>query len=138
MPRSTTRPVIDDEDLVRAPHGAQAVGDDDGGPSLERVVERPLDRSLALAVEVGGRLVEHDDSRPLEEQPREGDALLLAAGQPVPAIADHGVEAVGKLVDQPADLRRRACLEQLLLGGLRSRVEQVGPDGVVEHVRSPA
>ena len=36
---------------------------------------------LALLVERRGRLVEHDDVGVVQQQPREGEALLLAAGQ---------------------------------------------------------
>ena len=36
---------------------------------------------LALGIERRGRLVHHDDVGLVQEQPREGEALLLAAGQ---------------------------------------------------------
>ena len=63
-------------------------------------VEGPLDGRLGLAVEVGGGLVEDDQARALEQQPGEGQALLLAAGQPVSAVAHDGVEALGQGADQ--------------------------------------
>ena len=80
---------------------------------VERGLERPLHRGLGLRVEVGGRLVEHDDVRRLEQQPGDGDALLLAAGEPVAAVADDGVEAVGQRLDERQDLRAAQRLAQL-------------------------
>ena len=44
-------------------------------------------------VQVRGGLVEHDHRRRLEQQPGDRHPLLLAAGQPVAAVADDGVQA---------------------------------------------
>ena len=51
-------------------------------------VERLLDRLLGAAVERAGRFVEHQDRRVLEQGPGDRDALLLAARQLEPALAD--------------------------------------------------
>ena len=63
---------------------------------VERGDERLLDGGLGLGVEVGGRLVEDDDPRLGQQQPGDRQALALAAGQAVAALADDGVEAVGE------------------------------------------
>ena len=81
------------------------------------VGERPLDGGLGLGVQVGGGLVEDHDGGRLQQQPGQGDALLLAAGQPVAAVAHDRVQAVGQHRDQVPDLRRPARLDQFLLGG---------------------
>ena len=88
--------LVDDEDLVGPAHGRQPVGDDDRRPAFEGGVEGPLHGGLRLAVEVGGGLVEDDQARSLEQQPREGQSLLLAAGQAVSAVAHDGVEPLGE------------------------------------------
>ena len=87
---------------------------------VERGRQRALHRGLGLGVEVRGRLVEHDDVGRLEQQPGDRQPLLLAAGQPVAAVADDGVEAVGQRRDQVPDLRGPQRLDQLVLGGLRA------------------
>ena len=53
---------------------------------------------------MGGGLVEHDDVGRLEHEAGQGHPLLLAAREPVAALADDGVEPVGELGDQVADL----------------------------------
>ena len=58
-------------------------------------VERVLDLRLRHAVERARGLVQDQDGRILQEDPRDGHALLLPAGQERAALADIGVEAVG-------------------------------------------
>ena len=96
--------VVEDQDLVGLPHGRQPVGDDQRGAPLERGGQRQLHGGLGLAVEVGGGLVEHHDLGRLEEQPGDGQPLLLASGEAVAAVAHHRVEAVGQGVDHGGDL----------------------------------
>ena len=98
--------VEDHQDLRRLAHRREAVRDDDRGASGERGLERLLDRDLRLRVEMGGRLVEDDDLGRLQQQARDGDALLLAAREAVAAVADDGVEAVRQRLDERQDLRR--------------------------------
>ena len=68
--------VVDDEDEVGVAHGAEAVGDDQGRAVAQRLVERPLQGLLGLAVEVGGGLVEHDQAGALEQQASDREPLL--------------------------------------------------------------
>ena len=105
--------VLDDEDLVGVAHRRQPVRDDERRAAVQSAGQRPLHRGLGLGVEVRGRLVEDDDVGRLEQQPGDGQPLLLAAGQPVAAVADDRVEAVGQRRDEVPDLggaaaRRRA------------------------------
>ena len=60
---------------------------------------------LGLRVQVGRGFVEHNDVRRLQYEAGQGDSLLLATREPVAALADHRVEAVGQLADDVADLR---------------------------------
>ena len=89
-------PGLDDEDLVGRPDRGQPVGDDDGRATGERLAQRLLDGRLGGRVEVRGGLVEDDDARPGEQQAGDRQPLTLAAGEPVAALADHRVEAVGQ------------------------------------------
>ena len=100
------------------------------------VRERPLHRDLGFRVQVRGRLVEDDDVGRLEQQPGDREPLLLAARQPVSAVAHDRVQAVGQRLDRTAGSGPRASASmQLGLGRVGPRVRQVRPDRVVEEVR---
>src|SRR4030095_11258395 len=84
---------------------------------------------------VAGVVGEEYEGRVGQQQPGDGQALLLAAGQPVAALADHRLPALGQALDQVEDPGRPAGILDLLQGGVRPGVAQVGQDGVVEQVR---
>ena len=110
------------------------MGDDERRAPGEGGLEGPLHGDLRLGVEVRGSLVEHHDVGRLEQQPGDGQALLLAARQAVAAVADDGVEAVGQRLDERHDLRRPQHLEDLVVARFGFGVEQVGADRVVKEV----
>jgi hypothetical protein len=58
------------------------------GASPRQLREGRLHSAFALVVEGGGRLVEDQDRRILQEGPGDGQPLLLAAGERYPALAD--------------------------------------------------
>ena len=80
--------VVDHDDAVGVAHGREAVGDDEGGASVHQVGEGLLDEVLALRVEGGGGLVEDEDGGVVQDGAGDGEALLLAAGEPDAALAD--------------------------------------------------
>ena len=127
--------VFEHEDPVGRDDGRQPVRDHERRAADERVGERVLDGELRLGVEVRRRLVEDDDRGVLQQHARDGQALLLAARHPVPALADQGVVAVGQAGDQVVDAGGPARLDQLGVGGVGTRVAQVRANGVVEQMR---
>ena len=92
-------------------------------------------RGLGLRVEVRRGLVEDDDVGCLEQEAGEGHPLLFPTREPITPFADHGVEAIGEVADQVADLGLLQGLEDLRLRRLGTGVEKVGPQRVVEEVR---
>ena len=84
-------------------------------------LQRVLDLALGEAVERRGRLVEHQDRRPLQDRAGDGDALLLAARQFEPALADLRVVAHRQRADEAVDLRalRRLCAPRASLAPSR-------------------
>ena len=96
VPRSTTRPAVDHEDLVGVEHGRQPVRDHQRRAAGQRLGQRRCtatsdsESRCAVAssrITMLGRL---------EQQPGDRQPLLLAAGEPVAAVADDGVEPVGQ------------------------------------------
>ena len=75
-----------------------------------------------------------DDVGRLEQHARDREALPLAAGQPVAAVADDGVDAVGQARDEVRDVRLPQRALDVGVRGLRAGVAQVLRDRVVEEV----
>ena len=80
------------------------MGDHQGGAIPGDAVEGVLDVLFGVAVERRGRLVQQQDRRPLQDGAGDGDALLLAAGQLEAALADFGVVAFRRRLDEGIDL----------------------------------
>src|SRR5215831_9891841 len=72
--------MVEHHQPVHAGDGREPVRDRDHGLARHQGAEALLDRRFDLAVERGGRFVEHQDRRVLEDDARDGDALALAAG----------------------------------------------------------
>ena len=87
--------LVEDEDLRCVADRGKTVGDDQHGFADDQLLERELDGGFALAVEGAGGFVEDEDRGVAEEGAGEGEALLLAAGEPGAALADDGGVAVG-------------------------------------------
>ena len=62
-------------------------------PADERF-ERHLDLLFRFGIERGGRFVEKQNGRVLQQRARDGEALLLAAGEQAAFVADDGLVAV--------------------------------------------
>ncbi len=84
-------------------------------PSAQ-AVERLLHGALGLGVERARRLVEDEHRRVAQDRAGDRDALLLAAGEAVAALADDGVVAVGQRRDEVVDLRGARGRLELLVG----------------------
>ena len=90
------------------------------------------DRLLGFAVERGGRLVEQQHRRVLQERARNRDALALAAGELHAAVADDRRHALRQMLDEVAPRRRRRR-QHLLVGGARPAVADILHDRAMEH-----
>ena len=109
------------------------MGDDEGGAALHEVAEAVLDHRFGLGVERAGGLVEDEDARVGEDGAGDGEALALAAGELDAALADDGVVAFGEALGELVDAGDAAGLQELLLGGVGAREEDVLADGAVEE-----
>ena len=90
------------------------------GAALGEVVERLLHGALGAGVEGAGGLVEEQDGRVAQDRPGDRDALLLAAGEPVAALADDGVVALGQRGDEVVDARGAGRVLDLGVGRRRA------------------
>ena len=53
------------------------------------------DRDFGLGIQAGRRLVQNEQPRSTHQGARDGDTLLLAAGEPEAPLADDRIEALG-------------------------------------------
>ena len=82
-----------------------------------QLLDQPHDLPRGLRIERGGRLVDQQQFRILDQRPADADALALAAGQFVGALVGHVVEA---------DARQQA--ERLVDVGLRKLAQPALPE----------
>ena len=128
-------PPIDDQDQVGGQDSAQPVGNDDAGTLCHHVVQRILNQSFRFAVQAAGGFIQYQDARILEDHACQRDALLLAAAQPIAALADDRIVPIRQRMDELVDIGDPAGRFQLLLAGIQSGILQVGADRIVEEIR---
>ena len=88
---------------------AQAVGDGDRRAALDQVVERHLNLALGFGVDRRGGFVEDQNARIDQQCAGDRDALPLAAGERLAALADERIVAVGQSQDELVGRAARAA-----------------------------
>ena len=126
---------VQHHDLVGVLHRGNAVRDDNAG-ALPHDLPQPLqNRFLGVSVYRRQRVIQNENLRPAQEGARNGGALLLAAGEIDPALAQHGVEPLGKGLNFLFELSHlHGPLHFGQRRPFRAKVD-VGPNGVREQER---
>src|SRR6266851_7186782 len=109
------------------------MGNDQRGASLEQWPQRHLDQVLGFGVEVGGRLIENEHPRVLEDDASDRDPLLLAAAQPMTPLPHHRVITFRQRRDEIVDVSGLRGGYHLRLRRVRLRVEEVVADRGMEE-----
>ena len=125
--------VLHHQDAVGVGDGVQPVRDHERGAVLAQMRHRILHQPLGFRIERGGRLVEQDDRRVLDQRARDRDALALAAGKLGAALADQGVVAFGKAGDEFVGVGGLGGGDDLLLGRAGLADRDVVADRAVEQ-----
>src|SRR5882724_6878008 len=128
-------PTFDDQDLVGATDGGEAVCDHKRGPSLHQVRKTLLDQRFGFGVEAGSSFIENKDARIRQYGARDGNALSLSSGKLYATLADDGVVFVFKGFGEFVHARDAASFQDLLLSRVRPRECHVLADGPVEEER---
>src|SRR3954462_12097310 len=112
-------PVLDDAstmqhgDAVRAADSADAVRDQDSGPSAHQLAQVIQDALFGVGVHAGERIVEHQDAWIADDGAGDSSPLFLPATEGDTAFADHGVVLLGKIFNLSSNaytVRRRPDL----------------------------
>ena len=133
VPLSATRPPVQDHDPVGQVQRRPAVRDDQRGAAPHHLAQRGVDLRLQARVDGRGRVVEHQHPGIGDQGPGQGHPLPLPAGQGQALLADHGVVALGQPGDELVGLGRLGRGDDLLVGGVRPAVGDVGPHRVGEQ-----
>ena len=88
------------KDTVVVLDGGQTVGDGQCGAAMSQLFKALSHKDFALVIQCAGGFVQNQDGRVLQENPGNGDALLLSAGQLDTALANIGVVAVLQRKDE--------------------------------------
>src|SRR5215218_9672954 len=128
-----------DEDEIRAPDGAQAVGDDDASPARKQRGQGFLDDRLRTGVYVARRLVQDEDARVGQNRPGEREQLTLTMAKRSPAFPQDRIVALGKGRDEIVGVDHAGSSLNLLTRRLRgvagTAVADVLRDGAREQER---
>lgn len=72
---------VENDDLVGACDGGEAVSDDEGGAALRDFLHGFLDFAFGIGVDLAGGFVEDQDGRIAKDGAGDGNTLALAAGE---------------------------------------------------------
>ena len=125
--------VFHHEDLVRAANRAQAVRDDEAGAAPHELVQRTLDSALGLRVHAGGRLIEDEDGRVLQECAGDGNTLFFADAELHAALTDDGAKAIGHPFDEGAGVGGFSGGEEFVVGRAGAAQAEVVTHRAVEE-----
>ena len=109
------------------------MGDGYDGASVHQPAECLADRLLGLAVERGGCFVEQQQRGILEECPRDGDALPLAAGELDAALANERVRMPSGKSWMNSQRARECGFAHVFVGGIRFAVADILHDRAMEQ-----
>src|SRR5215217_9750689 len=127
--------VLQNQDEVRASHGVEIVGNDQGRLSGHEAIQSFLDLRLALDVEASHRLVQDQDGGVPDDSPGDSDPLSLAAGEGVSPLADDGLVPIFEVHDEVVGVGCFGGLDNLLRRSVQLSVDDVLLDGGAEEDR---
>ena len=107
--------------------------DDDNCLTLHQLFKSFLDQVFILRVAERRCLIQHDDGRVLDNGPRNGNSLALAAREMDAFGADHRMIPVGQFGDELVALRRFRRRNHLFLTGRRIAHTDIIQDALLEQ-----
>lgn len=117
-------PVVYHKDLVGIFNGRQPVGNGDHRLAPRQLGDRRLDQVFVFRIDACGGLVQDDNGGVLQDGPRNGDPLLLAARKGGPALAYDRVIALRELFNErvAAGFFAAATISSIVASGFPNRM----------------
>ena len=109
------------------------MGDDQDGAGAGQAVNGLLNLRLGFVVHGGGRFIQHQNGRIAQDCPRDGNALLLAAGKADAALPYHRIIALRHGPDKPVGISRLSGFFHFFPGSRRHAVGNVFRNGAVKE-----
>ncbi len=125
---------IEDDDPISVADGAEPVGNHDRGAGAQDPMHGVLDRPFRFGVEAGRGLIKHQHIGIDQQGAGNAQPLPLPAGEPQPSLTDHGLVAVGELVEEFIDAGDRAGFVHLGQAGAGVAIAQVVEHSAVKHI----
>src|ERR687897_253333 len=126
---------LQNQDEVRASHGVEIVGNDQGRLSGHEAIQGFLDLRLALDVEASHRLVQGQEGGVADDGPGDGYPLSLPPREGVAPLADDGLVPIFEVHYELVGVGCFGGLDNLLRGGGQLTVGDVLLDGCPEEDR---
>src|SRR5215208_6977159 len=127
--------VLQNKDEVRASHGVEIVGNDQGRLPGHEAIQGFLHLRLALDVESRHRLVQDQDGGVADDGPGDGYSLALPSGEGVAPLADDGLVSIFEVNDEVVGVGCFGGLDNLLRRSVQLSVDDVLLDGGAEEDR---
>ena len=96
---------IQDNHVIRVLDHGVAVGDHQGGGPVGEAAERLLDFLFGGIVEIGGGFVQNQDTRPIDQDARDLQALAFSHGQTHATFTDFRGEPLRQAVEEISEAR---------------------------------
>src|ERR1051325_1404035 len=103
----------------------ETMGHDESSAAVHQFLDRLHDGSFGGGIERGGRLVQEEDRRILQEGPGNPDSLSLANAKVAAPFADRAVITSGQAADKLISLGAPGGLPNFLLGRIWPAVGNV-------------
>ena len=101
------------------------MGNDEGGASLGQGIKCPLDLGFRDGVQSGGGFIQDEDGGIFQEDPGNGNSLLLTAGQEGSPFAHIGIKALGHCQDVLIDLCLFSRFDHFFFRCVRSAIADI-------------
>ena len=124
---------IHNRDAIGVADCGETMGDHDDGLTLAEAIDALLDSLFRDAVQRRGCLIKDQDRRILQEDTRDGNTLLLSAGEDDAAFSDKALVSVGHVQNVVMDFGKDRSLNDLTVGGGGPAVTDVLHDGTGEE-----
>src|SRR5215217_1731654 len=126
---------LQNQDEIRAGHGVQIVGNDQGRLPGHEAIQGFLDLRLALDIETRHRLVQDQDGGVPDDGPRDSDPLSLPSREGVAPLSYDGLVPILEVHDEVVGVGCFGGLDNLLRGSVQLAVGDVLLDGGAEEDR---